>query len=126
MDKDLLNFPDDAPFDPDVIKDVESSVKKMGHDLILSKIQEDKLLRQAHAETGISSKSEAYYNLMEYLNIGIRTLANKVKVPRRKLARMLEGIIPMPPEVSEAITKYFADVSKRQKKNLSFDFGDSV
>jgi len=126
MDNDLLNFPDDAPFDPSVVEEVKTGVAQMGKDLILAKIQEDKLLRQAQEEVGIGSRCEAIYNLMNYLNIGIRTLSAKVKVPRKKLVRMIEGIVPMTPEVNTAMTAYFTEMSKRQKKNLSFDFGDKT
>lgn len=122
MNDDLLNFPDDAPFDPSVINDVKDGVRLLGKDLLVGKMAEAKLLREAQAEAGIGSKEDAIYTLMDYLNIGIRALAAKVKVPRKKFVRMIEGHIPMPPEVQAAMEQYFKQENKKQKKNLSFDF----
>ena len=122
MNPEDIDIDPNAPYDPKVISDVKQGIRDMSRDLVSGKIAESKLLQQAMEEVGIGSQQEAILNLMDYLNIGVRALSTKLGIPRRKLANMLNGVAPMPPETYNAMVSHFKDVSAKQKKNLSFDF----
>lgn len=115
-----FDFDDNAPFDPDFVKEAKSSILDMGRTMVTGKMEESKLLEESALDGGPSSVGEAIYCLMQELNVGIRALSAKVNVKRKVLMRMLEGEIPLPPEVMTKITNHFKDISLRQGKNLPF------
>lgn len=107
MTPDLFNLPDDAPFDPNVVKEVQENLKQVTTGMMAGRMQMSQLLAQSAAEGGPSSVNEAILNLMDSLNIGIRTLATGVGVKRKLLHRMILGEVELTQEVMDKITEFF-------------------
>lgn len=119
MDSDLFNnIPDDAPVDAEVIREVKTGLSQLGKDIILNKKAEATVLQESMADGGPGSVNEAIINLMHSCNVGIRFLAQKTGIKRKRLLMMIEGHIEMPPEVLGKITDVFRT---RQPSLFSFE-----
>lgn len=102
-----------------LVGSMKSSFGELGKTMIGSKIAEQDILRQSAADGGPASVQHAILNLMEVLNVGVRALAQEVRVKRGKLQKMLNGEIAMPPEVLSSICDSF----ERRKPSL-FKFNE--
>lgn len=100
--------------------DMNQTMSVLSKEVIKSRLAQDDMLRQSVANGGPSSAHDAIINLMDQLDIGIRQLSRETDVARSRLAKMIQGEIPMPPEV---ITK-IRDVFKRKNPTL-FGVGSS-
>lgn len=104
---DLFDLPGNAPVDRALIKEAREKISGIGTTLMRGKMEEANLIRESVSNGGPASPNEAIINLMQYLNVGIRHLAQKTKVKRKLLVRMIEGHVPMPPEVMTKIHEVF-------------------
>lgn len=114
---DLNNLSDAAPVDEKMLKEVKNELKDLTKNIMVGKMEESKILQESIAEGGPGSPNEAIFNLMEYTNTGIRFLAQKTGQKRKILLRMLNGEIPLPPEVMSSIYDVF-----KQKNPELFSF----
>lgn len=115
MTPDLFDIPENAPVDPQIVKDAVRGIHQFSKDFVQGKMDEIKLVQQSAAEGGPTSPGEGVMACMDLCNMGIRDLANRVKVPRKKLLRMLNGEIPWNAEIGQKIEAVFEKIGLSQR-----------
>lgn len=86
--------------DEAALADMESKLDELAGDISKNTLAQQELFRQSVAAGGPGSSLEAYRIMMDHKKIGIRALARRVNISRKKLQQMLNGDIPLTPEVT--------------------------
>lgn len=113
------------PFDPDTMGEtaafmaehgLEESFDGLRKEVISSKVKEQSILAQSMMNGGPSSVQMAIKVKLDQHKIGMRELAVRTGIKRKRLVGMIEGTIAMPPEDLAKITTAIYNRQRKEKK----------
>lgn len=90
-------------------KEINDILPELTRGSMALRFQEALILEESVKNGGPGSSQDAIINLMDYCKIGIRQMALKVNIPRRRLKDMLEGRRELTVEAVSAMHKVFKE-----------------
>lgn len=100
------------------IAETKSVFADLGKEVVASKVEQHQLLTKSRQDSGPGSVHEALQAMLDYTKIGMRDLARRVGVPRKRLLGMIAGREDIPAETLAAI---YEVIKQKNPRLFSFE-----